>query len=268
MMPAAQFCKDKLRRCPLTGLERKTRDILDMVVTPDRIPQFIIPSLAVPNQQNNRKSQRVPVSLCSRRSSLDPATMAAVYSGCLEEDVYNDFPPTAELSDLSDPVTRAAMSLPHLIKVTTPYGFLTLGESPSIKRKESLFFDDEVRRKALLIKQREFDVKAGFLVRCHSAPLRECTKRLNPVPTSSEKGSQCRKTGRHSISCDLGSLLTDKLDFQLPLQQRQEESENSKCSKSTKRSRLQGLIKKHLAGIEWLRSSSTVQRRSRTAKGQ
>lgn len=41
--------------------------------------------------------------------------------------------------DASDPSTRAAMSLKHVEKVTTPYGFRTLASSPNVSRRESLF---------------------------------------------------------------------------------------------------------------------------------
>lgn len=41
--------------------------------------------------------------------------------------------------DLSDPSTCAAMSLEHVGKVTTPYGFRSLAASPNVSRRESLF---------------------------------------------------------------------------------------------------------------------------------
>ncbi|KAL1255751.1 hypothetical protein QQF64_013812 [Cirrhinus molitorella] len=41
--------------------------------------------------------------------------------------------------DLSDPSMCAAMSLEHVGKVTTPYGFRTLAASPNVSRRESLF---------------------------------------------------------------------------------------------------------------------------------
>lgn len=41
--------------------------------------------------------------------------------------------------DVSDPSTQAAMSLKHVEKVTTPYGFRTLAASPNVSRRESLF---------------------------------------------------------------------------------------------------------------------------------
>ncbi|XP_030043846.1 C2 calcium-dependent domain-containing protein 4A [Microcaecilia unicolor] len=91
--------------------ERRSRDVLAMVMTPDRIPPFIIPSLA-PAEGRRSRCYSLDLSRLRDRREL-----------------------------LQDPVTRAAMSLPHLSKITTPYGFLTLGESPCVGRKESLFFD-------------------------------------------------------------------------------------------------------------------------------
>ncbi|XP_058260747.1 C2 calcium-dependent domain-containing protein 4C-like [Hemibagrus wyckioides] len=41
--------------------------------------------------------------------------------------------------DESDPFTKAAMSLKHVEKITTPYGFRTLAASPNVSRRESLF---------------------------------------------------------------------------------------------------------------------------------
>lgn len=41
--------------------------------------------------------------------------------------------------DVSEPSTQAAMSLKHVEKITTPYGFRTLAASPNVSRRESLF---------------------------------------------------------------------------------------------------------------------------------
>ncbi|KAI8508056.1 hypothetical protein Bbelb_142960 [Branchiostoma belcheri] len=40
----------------------------------------------------------------------------------------------------SDPISRAAMTLQHLGRKTTSYGFTTLDTSPTTNRKESLYF--------------------------------------------------------------------------------------------------------------------------------
>lgn len=94
---------------PTQRAERRPRAFLDLVVTPDSIPQFIIPRLG------------------SSTRSLGPLS-----------------PPSRSVGELycgdQEPGTRLAMSLPHLRRITTPYGFLALGESPCVYRKESLFF--------------------------------------------------------------------------------------------------------------------------------
>ncbi|TSK28278.1 C2 calcium-dependent domain-containing protein 4C [Bagarius yarrelli] len=41
--------------------------------------------------------------------------------------------------DTPNPSTQAAMSLKHVEKITTPYGFRTLAASPNVSRRESLF---------------------------------------------------------------------------------------------------------------------------------
>ncbi|XP_009583730.1 PREDICTED: C2 calcium-dependent domain-containing protein 4C-like [Fulmarus glacialis] len=79
--------------CPHTLQGKSSREIFLHVVTPDRIPQFTIPSLDI-----HKKHRR------------------------------------------SDPTAQAALSLPHLPKVTTPYGFVTLGQSPQVTSEEALFF--------------------------------------------------------------------------------------------------------------------------------
>ncbi len=52
-------------------------------------------------------------------------------NGCSDEETTN-----------ADPQSQAALSLPHLAKAQTCYGFCTLLESPHTRRKESLFHND------------------------------------------------------------------------------------------------------------------------------
>ncbi|KAJ1080638.1 hypothetical protein NDU88_000832 [Pleurodeles waltl] len=94
---------------PTQRAERRPRAFLDLVVTPESIPQFIIPSLGSGTRSLGPLSP-------------PPRSVGELYSGDQE------------------PGTRLAMSLPHLRRITTPYGFLALGESPCVYRKESLFF--------------------------------------------------------------------------------------------------------------------------------
>ncbi|CAB1331471.1 unnamed protein product [Coregonus sp. 'balchen'] len=54
--------------------------------------------------------------------------------------------PYLEPEHCPDPTTRAALSLPHLAKVTTPYGFVTLSQSPQMANEEALLFQAGLRR--------------------------------------------------------------------------------------------------------------------------
>ncbi|KAK5855544.1 hypothetical protein PBY51_005640 [Eleginops maclovinus] len=115
-----------------------------LVLTPQRTPGFIIPS-------------RSPLHLLSPRRSPDHRRLLSDPEEDEEECLHSQHrprfllprpwtpcppaargPPTvASDTDLS---TRAAMSLPHVEKVTTPYGFrAVLASSPCTRRRESLF---------------------------------------------------------------------------------------------------------------------------------
>ncbi|XP_066199524.1 C2 calcium-dependent domain-containing protein 4A [Saccopteryx leptura] len=85
------------------------------VLTPDRIPEFCIPPRLAP----------CPVLAALRNSSVRKAG--------------ND--DGAGRTDW-DPRSQAALSLPHLPRARTAYGFCALLESPHTRRKESLFLGD------------------------------------------------------------------------------------------------------------------------------
>lgn len=130
---------------------KKSRDIFKYMLTPDRIPEFIIPSLDIlpqhrlfgkekavsgkpaPRPQAEVKDQRnfsylSPKKDCSQLSSLP--CCSSIEMG-------------TQVEDSPDQVTRAALSLLHLRKITTPYGFVSLGESPHVTKEEALFFQVE-----------------------------------------------------------------------------------------------------------------------------
>ncbi|GCC34105.1 C2 calcium-dependent domain-containing protein 4C-like [Chiloscyllium punctatum] len=137
---------DKKRRC------HSSKDIFSMMVTPDRIPKFFIPPLDIPlPREQGQRAQRgasSPDLLLSDR--LQAPERPSSERSCSEPNVARERlqkRPSCggqAAGDHSDPPTRAAMSLPHLQKITTPYGFPALGEVPHIKRKESLFFEGDV----------------------------------------------------------------------------------------------------------------------------
>uniref|UniRef100_A0A8C2LZY6 C2 calcium-dependent domain containing 4A n=1 Tax=Cricetulus griseus TaxID=10029 RepID=A0A8C2LZY6_CRIGR len=82
------------------------------VLTPDRIPEFCIPP------------------------RLEPSTSWAALSDAWAADSETE--DHAARTDW-DPRSQAALSLPHLPRARTAYGFCALLESPHTRRKESLF---------------------------------------------------------------------------------------------------------------------------------
>nr|XP_023472106.1 C2 calcium-dependent domain-containing protein 4B isoform X2 [Equus caballus] len=93
------------------------------VLTPGRIPEFCIPP-------------RLPAP-CAPEA---PPSAAALPRRCAAEpDLWpRGADDSAERTDW-DPRSQAALSLPHLPRARTAYGFCALLESPHTRRKESLF---------------------------------------------------------------------------------------------------------------------------------
>lgn len=131
---------DKIKRLPLCP----------NVITPDNIPEFCIPptipSLHEMKSGEQGRAARLPrAPPCekagpevesARRDTLSPHIIQvesvdeSPCDGCSDEENTN-----------ADPQSQAALSLPHLAKAQTCYGFCTLLESPHTRRKESLFHD-------------------------------------------------------------------------------------------------------------------------------
>lgn len=97
----------------MSGL-RPRPGLRTLVLTPQKIPDFLIP----PRSPRITRAQR----------PLDPNHLDGIQSLC-----------QAGSCDL-DRSTRAALSLPHVARVTTPYGFnAVLSASPCTHRRESLY---------------------------------------------------------------------------------------------------------------------------------
>nr|XP_047933522.1 C2 calcium-dependent domain-containing protein 4C-like [Anser cygnoides] len=121
--------------CPRSLQDKSYRGIFQHVVTPDRIPRFTIPSLDI----------------LEKRRCVGPLAETALgsSSGLVLVDTHGvpgsiPFCSNTELAAgvqaIPDRLAWAALSLPHLPKVTTPYGFVTLGQSPQVTWEEALFF--------------------------------------------------------------------------------------------------------------------------------
>lgn len=129
------------------------------VITPDNIPEFCIPP-TIPSLQEMKNMDRgvrlIRVSHCesseielTRHEPLNPHIIQvesvdeSPCDGCSDEETTN-----------ADPQSQAALSLPHLAKAQTCYGFCTLLESPHTRRKESLFHSDASSSPLLLPRSR------------------------------------------------------------------------------------------------------------------
>lgn len=152
------------------------------ILTPGSIPQFTIPSLSVQTslrsldketEENDAESggglgspgteqgSSVSPGFPAISSSASFSSLSLVLSERKAERCVSD-PLTKRRSLLQrelhnpcsykeaehclDPASKAALSLPHLAKVTTPYGFITLSQSPQMANEEALLCQAGLRR--------------------------------------------------------------------------------------------------------------------------
>ncbi|XP_007439145.1 C2 calcium-dependent domain-containing protein 4C-like [Python bivittatus] len=135
---------------PEKGQLGATAAFFPNILTPDRIPEFCIPPrLASPPPAKSPGPAFQP-----HRSLTEPGLQEAASPG-LADRGPRPFPPhliqvesVEELLELdpggtnSDPRSQAALSLPHIPKAQTSYGFCMLLESPHTRRKESIFHSE------------------------------------------------------------------------------------------------------------------------------
>ncbi|XP_072291947.1 C2 calcium-dependent domain-containing protein 4A [Eucyclogobius newberryi] len=115
------------------------------VITPDNIPEFCIPP-TIPSLHQNVDTGRVPrIVQPAPKTDVEP-THYGIYNPHIIQVESVDESPGDVCSDEettnADPQSQAALSLPHLAKMQTCYGFCTLLESPHTRRKESIFHND------------------------------------------------------------------------------------------------------------------------------
>ncbi|XP_035668166.1 C2 calcium-dependent domain-containing protein 4C-like [Branchiostoma floridae] len=136
--------------CRLTGDDSPPRGVVQSVST-HSAAEFIekskemfwtssLESLAL-SRQNSRESDGAGSHSTPPRSPVKPrARRLGVWNR--PTDCAEGSPAKTDDTDgvNSDPISRAAMTLQHLGKKTTSYGFTTLETSPTTTRKESLYF--------------------------------------------------------------------------------------------------------------------------------
>ncbi|XP_061678851.1 C2 calcium-dependent domain-containing protein 4A [Syngnathoides biaculeatus] len=168
--------------------KHKRISLFPNVITPDNIPEFCIPPTIpslqeVKNTDHNRAVGVAKANLSDKvevvQQELQNPHIIQVesvdegpYDGCSDEETTN-----------ADPQSQAALSLPHLAKAQTCYGFCTLLESPHTRRKESLFHSDPGSSPLLLPRSRSATcskVTSPSLSSPSSFSLNSLTSRLSP----------------------------------------------------------------------------------------
>ncbi|XP_016406561.1 C2 calcium-dependent domain-containing protein 4C-like [Sinocyclocheilus rhinocerous] len=171
------------------------------IITPDTIPEFCIPrKISTPvegkSMEQGRPAPCIRVFLCEKGSrkreviakelpnnhiiQVESVDDGPFDNGCSDEETTN-----------ADPHSQAALSLPHLAKAQTCYGFCTLLESPHTRRKESLFHNDPNSSGIPLVLPRsrsstcsKSSLKASPILSSSSSPssfsLNTITSRLSP----------------------------------------------------------------------------------------
>ncbi|XP_034721470.1 C2 calcium-dependent domain-containing protein 4A-like [Etheostoma cragini] len=114
-----------------------------LVLTPQKIPRFIIPSrsprFASPRPRSPDRTRLLSDPEEDAGPARSPPAAGPAPLGVLLRQPRSRTPREAAAAD-TDLSTRAAMSLPHVDKVTAPYGFgAVLAASPCTRRRESLF---------------------------------------------------------------------------------------------------------------------------------
>ncbi|KAM6960724.1 C2 calcium-dependent domain-containing protein 4A [Aplochiton taeniatus] len=132
------------------------------IITPDTIPEFCIPP-KIPSLQEAKTvetSRMAPIIRVSPCESGSPRREVPggghlsphiIQVESLDEGPYDN---SDEETTNADPQSQAALSLPHMAKAQTCYGFCTLLESPHTRRKESLFHNDPGAAPLLLPRSR------------------------------------------------------------------------------------------------------------------
>lgn len=153
-------------------------NIYPNILTPDSIPQFTIPRLSLQNSVRSL-DREMQLELSQPSKGLGRAEMELDSSSTCSSSSSSSLGLSLLLSErraersVSDPssrrrsllqreashpccfdqeqhcldaASRAAFSLPHLAKVTTPYGFVTLSQSPQMASEEALLCQAALRR--------------------------------------------------------------------------------------------------------------------------
>ncbi|XP_056135106.1 C2 calcium-dependent domain-containing protein 4C-like [Lampris incognitus] len=171
--------------------KRKKMSLYPNIITPNTIPEFCIPPKITPVQELKTLdwSKHIPTAKGILPESGSPEDSAMARGSCsshiIQVENVDEPPYSSGFSDEertnADPQSQAALSLPHLAKAQTSYGFCTLLESPHTRRKESLFHNDPSMCGVSLVSPRSRTHSTySTPAHCASFSLNKLTSRLPP----------------------------------------------------------------------------------------
>ncbi|XP_016896637.1 uncharacterized protein LOC103393807 isoform X4 [Cynoglossus semilaevis] len=176
-----------------------------LLLTPERIPTFFIPSRSPLLTLSPRHSSPDRVRLLSDPDDDDddgPVTSpvpAASPRFLLRLPPRIRTPRHCSRAADTDVTTRAAMSLPHVEKVTTPYGFrAVLAASPCTRRRESLFHRN-TRVKVMVTEAEEQQEQQEQQEPSSPSPPSPPASGTDPVAGTGSSRSKIRSLGLHMM---------------------------------------------------------------------
>lgn len=243
-----------------SDFQTSRESIFQNILTPDSIPQFTIPSLSVQNglRSLNKESQDdysaseeglgssasepdssshvsqscsmsssssgLSLKLSDRRAERSVSDPFSQRRSLLHREVSNPCS-LIEAQHCLDPASRAALSLPHLMKVTTPYGFITLSQSPQMASEEALLCQAGLRH---------LNMDEDTVGCLHKAP---------GTRTVDVKGNSSRLSG------DKKKLSKDSAGSQNPDSVKEETKSSPSTSNPKRKQRFYKVIRKHFMSL-------------------
>lgn len=170
------------------------------IITPDTIPNFCIPPKDPWQGDQRGTSSRRPAPSLKRHPGHGRELLKRELTNPHAGEVPLDRRCSYGMSTNADPQSQAALSMPHLAKVHTCYGFCTLLEVPHTRRKESLFHDDPSSRAIPLVLPREHPGTFPRDTPSSSSTLSTFTWKL--LPRTCPQGGPALRNGDSASSSD------------------------------------------------------------------
>ncbi|CAL8243629.1 unnamed protein product [Lota lota] len=174
----------------MAQVKRQKPTLCPNIITPSTIPKFCIPPKITPQQEPNKAPDwSKPFSVVKGTENgimveNDAPAREVFKTHIIQVENVDELPCGSngafsdEESTNADPRSQAALSLPHLAKAQTCYGFCTLLESPHTRRKESLFHSNPMACGLPLLSPRSRSTSSPKPPLCASFSLNKLASRL------------------------------------------------------------------------------------------